>query len=65
MEIEPKTWRVRNPLMTTWANRFASEDGAWGRVMGLKGVRDTPGNRAAMVESGWSVWDANATDHFR
>lgn len=50
-----KTVTVVTPLRVTWQHRFHDVDAAWGRILSLKGIKDTPANRKQLTSVGWVV----------
>lgn len=49
-------YRVISPHGIAWSQRFASEEGAWGRILYANGrLKDTIVNRTILENKGWHV----------
>lgn len=56
MSHSTKPYRVVTPQGVAWALKFATEEGAWGRLLHLNGMTiDTQKNRANLEKEGWQV----------
>ena len=59
--MSDKPFRVVPPTGVPWASRFKTEEAAWGRLLGMRSLLDTPANRAALLREGWVVREAEVT----